>query len=214
MILTLLLTLPPLYFFALHFVTATHELGHYIAARYALIHVEEFSIGTGPTLFSKKWHKTQFVWHLFPNCGYISVLSAPDATSRKLFFSSVDHLSCKLQALIASAGCISNALWGVILGIMAATTDWQIATPALQYCAFFSLFSCIFNLIPYCNSDGEKLLECTREARVRRRMHKRLRHIKRAYHARLRQSKVSGNLRPIFSTRRLLHVLCHDRYSR
>ncbi|AAP56443.2 predicted protease [Mycoplasmoides gallisepticum str. R(low)] len=38
-----------------------HEFGHYIFARIYKVHVKEFSIGIGPTLFSFYWHKKKMI---------------------------------------------------------------------------------------------------------------------------------------------------------
>ena len=48
-----------------------HELGHFIMAKANGIKVEEFSIGMGPEIFSKKGKETQYSLRLFPIGGYV-----------------------------------------------------------------------------------------------------------------------------------------------
>ena len=51
-----------------------HELGHFIMAKVNGIKVEEFSIGMGPEVFSKKGKETQYSLRLFPIGGYVKML--------------------------------------------------------------------------------------------------------------------------------------------
>ena len=53
-----------------------HELGHFLAARAFGVGVNEFSIGMGPTLFSKKGKKYDTVYSLraLPIGGYVSMV--------------------------------------------------------------------------------------------------------------------------------------------
>ena len=41
-----------------------HEFGHFIAAKSLGVRVNEFAVGFGPKLFSKKWGETKF-YHIF-----------------------------------------------------------------------------------------------------------------------------------------------------
>lgn len=51
-----------------------HEYGHYIAAKYFGVKVEEFAIGIGPKLFSKQKGETLFSLRAFPIGGYCKML--------------------------------------------------------------------------------------------------------------------------------------------
>ena len=57
-------------------VVLVHELGHFMAARHCGIHVEEFSIGFGPRLWSKKKNGTTYSIRLLPLGGY-NLFSTP-----------------------------------------------------------------------------------------------------------------------------------------
>lgn len=51
-------------------VILVHELGHFMAARHCGIHVEEFSIGFGPCLWSTTRDGTTYSVRLLPLGGY------------------------------------------------------------------------------------------------------------------------------------------------
>lgn len=50
-----------------------HELGHYFAAKYSGIPVEEFSIGFGPTIFKKEYKGTFYKIGALPILGYCKI---------------------------------------------------------------------------------------------------------------------------------------------
>ena len=63
-----------------------HELGHFIAARWAGVRVDAFSIGFGPAII--KWHdKRGTVWKIayLPLGGYVSIYGQEDMFNRKKY---------------------------------------------------------------------------------------------------------------------------------
>lgn len=67
-----------------------HEFGHFIAALIVGAKVEEFSIGFGPKLLSKKIGDTDFLIKILPLGGYVKILGEgdevdPDADRKKSF---------------------------------------------------------------------------------------------------------------------------------
>jgi len=67
-------------------VVFVHELGHFMAARWAGVRVDAFSIGFGPALL--KWHdKHNTVWKLccLPLGGYVSIYGQEDMFNRKKY---------------------------------------------------------------------------------------------------------------------------------
>jgi len=56
-----------------------HELGHYSAARFFGVHVEQFSIGFGKVVLRKKWGATDWVISLIPLGGYVRMKGQNDA---------------------------------------------------------------------------------------------------------------------------------------
>lgn len=57
--------------FAFFFIILFHELGHYIGCKLVKVKVEEFSIGLGKELWSKKIGETKYSIRLFPIGGYV-----------------------------------------------------------------------------------------------------------------------------------------------
>ena len=51
-------------------VVLVHELGHFLAARRCGIHVQEFSIGFGPAVWSRVKNGTRYSVRLLPLGGY------------------------------------------------------------------------------------------------------------------------------------------------
>ena len=63
-----------------------HELGHFLAARWAHVRVDAFSIGFGPAII--KWHdKKGTVWKIacLPLGGYVSIYGQEDMFNRKKY---------------------------------------------------------------------------------------------------------------------------------
>ena len=63
-----------------------HELGHFLAARWAGVRVDAFSIGFGPAII--KWHdKRGTVWKIacLPLGGYVSIYGQEDMFNRKKY---------------------------------------------------------------------------------------------------------------------------------
>ena len=50
-----------------------HEFGHFIAAKLMGVRVNEFAVGFGPKLFSKKWGETKYAFNLIPLGGYCAM---------------------------------------------------------------------------------------------------------------------------------------------
>ena len=69
-----------------------HELGHFIMAKVNGIKVEEFSIGMGPEIFSKKGKETQYSLRLFPIGGYVKMLGEEEVSDDERSFSSKSPL--------------------------------------------------------------------------------------------------------------------------
>ena len=57
-----------------------HELGHFLAAKAFGVYAPRFSIGFGPTLFSKRYGETEYVLAALPLGGYVRMASRDDET--------------------------------------------------------------------------------------------------------------------------------------
>ncbi len=96
-----------------------HELGHFLAARWAGVRVDAFSIGFGPAIL--KWHdKRGTVWKVacLPLGGYVSIYGQEDMFNRKKYADLPDdkkrghYLSAPAwkQFIIIGAGVFMNFL--------------------------------------------------------------------------------------------------------
>ena len=120
---TILLTIVAL-LIVLGIVVFVHELGHFLAARWAGVRVDAFSIGFGPALI--KWHdKHGTVWKIgcLPLGGYVSIYGQEDMFNRKKYSDlpsdkKVGHylsVPAWKQFIIIAAGVVMNFLlaWGI-----------------------------------------------------------------------------------------------------
>lgn len=91
-----------------------HELGHFISAKAFGVGVNEFSIGMGPKLLSKKSKSgTLYSLRLLPIGGYVSMVGEDDDGG------GAENALCNKKAwqrlIIMSAGAIMNMLLGFII---------------------------------------------------------------------------------------------------
>jgi regulator of sigma E protease len=105
-------------------VVFVHEAGHFMAARWAGVRVDAFSIGFGPAII--KWHdKHNTVWKLccLPLGGYVSIYGQEDMFNRKKYNAlpknkKVGHylsVPAWKQFIIIAAGVFMNFIlaWGI-----------------------------------------------------------------------------------------------------
>jgi len=112
-----------------------HELGHFLAARWCGLHVERFSIGFGPAIFSwrgKDGVEYRLSW--LPLGGYVALpqLAAMDAIEGK---SSVDvaklpPASYSARMLTLVAGATFNLLFALALGCIIWAKGQPMSAPA------------------------------------------------------------------------------------
>jgi len=112
-----------------------HELGHFLAARWCGLHVERFSIGFGPAIFSwrgKDGVEYRLSW--LPLGGYVALpqLAAMDAIEGK---SSVDvaklpPASYGARMLTLVAGATFNLLFAIALGCIIWAKGQPMSAPA------------------------------------------------------------------------------------
>ncbi len=89
-------------------IVIVHEFGHFYAARKCGVFVEEFAIGMGPKLLSKKIGETYFSLRAVPFGGFCKMLGEDeDGKSDPRAFNSK---SLSKRAIIISAGIILNAV--------------------------------------------------------------------------------------------------------
>lgn len=94
------------------FLVATHELGHFLAAKACGVRVEEYAIGMGPALFKHTRGETQYSLRLFPVGGFCAMTGEdeesddPRALTRQVWWK---------QLIIFVAGAAMNLLTGFLI---------------------------------------------------------------------------------------------------
>lgn len=93
-----------------------HELGHFMLAKLNGIKVEEFSIGMGPEVFSRKGKETQYSLRLFPIGGFVKMLGEEEDIDDERSFSSKSPLR-RISVILAGAAMniiLALVLFGII----------------------------------------------------------------------------------------------------
>ncbi|QDT65600.1 site-2 protease family protein [Calycomorphotria hydatis] len=98
-----------------------HELGHFAVAKWCDVHVERFSIGFGPIVWSQKWGETEYALSAVPFGGYVKMLGQDDVDPSQLSSEEIaeDPRSYSAKPVwqrmaIISAGVIMNVITAVL----------------------------------------------------------------------------------------------------
>ena len=66
-----------------------HELGHFAVAKWCNVHVERFSIGIGPILWSRQKGETEYALSALPFGGYVKMLGQDDMDPNQMTSSEI-----------------------------------------------------------------------------------------------------------------------------
>ncbi len=104
-----------------------HELGHFLMARLFRVSINEFSIGMGPKIFSKKGkkHDTVYSVRAFPIGGYVAMVGEDEACDDPGSFSGK---AVWQRILIVLAGPLMNVLLGFLLMLVVVLCTVRLAT--------------------------------------------------------------------------------------
>lgn len=98
-----------------------HELGHFAVAKWCDVHVERFSIGIGPIIWSRQKGETEYALSALPFGGYVKMLGQDDMDSQQMTSNEIAenpraYSSKKVwqRMLIISAGVIMNVVTGFL----------------------------------------------------------------------------------------------------
>lgn len=94
------------------FLILIHEFGHFIIAKKSGIKVNEFAIGMGPKIFSKKKGETLYSVNLFPIGGYCAMEGEDDESDDERSF---DKAPAYKRFLTILAGPLTNLIFAAIL---------------------------------------------------------------------------------------------------
>ncbi len=99
-----------------------HELGHFAVAKWCNVHVERFSIGIGPILWSRQKGETEYALSALPFGGYVKMLGQDDMDSSQMTSDEIAEnpraytaKSVPQRMAIISAGVIMNVLTGFLV---------------------------------------------------------------------------------------------------
>lgn len=128
-----------------------HELGHFVFARIFKVKINEFSIGMGPKLFSKKKKDTKYSVRLLPIGGFVSMKGENYSTENIDDEGSFNSLMPYKKAIILVAGAFVNIIFGFIIMIIAVSQ-----TPTLLSTTIRSVDK---NLAAQGLQKGDKIIE-------------------------------------------------------
>ncbi len=97
--------------FLLGFLVLIHETGHYIVAKLCKIRVNEFAIGFGPKIWSKKGKETDYELRLIPLGGFVKLEGEEIESNKKDSFS---NASIPKRIAVVAAGAIVNIVFGIL----------------------------------------------------------------------------------------------------
>lgn len=89
-----------------------HEFGHFIAAKLMGVRVNEFAVGFGPKLFSKKWGETNYAFNLIPLGGYCAMEGEDEESGDERAFCNKKPWR---RFIIVAMGALFNLLLGFII---------------------------------------------------------------------------------------------------
>lgn len=94
-----------------------HEIGHFLAAKYAGVKVLKFSLGFGPKIFGRKWGETEYLISIFPLGGYVKLLgeSETEEITQEDETRSFSAKSVWKRIIIVFAGPLFNFLLAIVI---------------------------------------------------------------------------------------------------
>jgi len=102
-----------------------HELGHFMAAKFAGVTVEEFALGFGPRLFAHKFKGTLYRVNLLPLGGYVKLEGERGEQGSENSPNSYANKPYRSKMFILAAGVTMNIIFAILL--------FMIYLPAIKY---------------------------------------------------------------------------------
>ena len=94
----------------LGFLIFIHELGHFTVAKLCKVKVNEFALGFGPTIWSKKGKETKYALRLIPLGGFVSMEGETERSDNERAFNKV---SIPKRIAIVAAGGLVNIIFAI-----------------------------------------------------------------------------------------------------
>ncbi len=115
--------------FLLGFLVTIHEGGHFLMAKLFKIKVEEFSIGFGPKIFSKKGKETVYSISLIPFGGYVRMLGEEERSEDPRSF---NNSKVWKRMLVVLAGPIVNICFALIVYFVLIASSGTVVTTEIS----------------------------------------------------------------------------------
>lgn len=106
-----------------------HELGHFVAAKFGGIKVNEFSMGMGPKIFSITRGETTYSLRIFPIGGFVAMEGEDDESEDSRSFG---RAPLKTRATVLVAGAAMNILLGFLVLSAIVITDGDITSKTIS----------------------------------------------------------------------------------
>ena len=97
-----------------------HELGHFITAKLFKVRVNEFALGMGPKLISKKLGETEYSLRLVPIGGFVSMEGETEDSEDERSFK---KLKVWKRIIICAAGVFMNFVLGLVVAVSLVLTS-------------------------------------------------------------------------------------------
>ncbi len=108
---------------------ATHELGHFLAAKACGVKVQEFALGMGPQILKKQGKETVYSLRLLPIGGFCAMEGEDEDSSDPRAFTSQ---AAWKRALILVAGAAANFLTGLLLVLIVFSQSEAFSSPRIS----------------------------------------------------------------------------------
>ncbi len=92
-----------------------HEAGHFVAAKWSGMRVDEFGIGFPPRLYAKKLRETEYSINLVPFGGFVRIYGENGGTGTDTEGRAFTDKSKWKQALVLVAGVVMNVIFAWVL---------------------------------------------------------------------------------------------------
>ncbi len=106
---------------------ATHELGHFMAAKFNNVRVTEFAIGMGPILLKKQKGETRYSLRAFPIGGFCAMEEDDESDDPRAF----TNQTWWRRFIILAAGAFMNFLTGLIILMFIVPKSSMFITPTI-----------------------------------------------------------------------------------
>ncbi len=108
---------------------AIHEFGHFFFAKLFKVKVNEFALGMGPKIFSKKKGDTVYALRLLPIGGFVSMEGEDEVSEEEGAFNKKPAWQ---RFIIVAAGAILNLILGVIVVAICLSSSELIGTRTIH----------------------------------------------------------------------------------